>query len=165
MPHDARDIANFFLDYANEKNTSLTIMVLLKLIYFAHGWHLAKYEKPLIKNSFEAWKHGPVVRAVYECFDDLGDKPIKTRAKKFDPIKAEYFEATYNLNSEEQDLLRHVFEAYAHFHAFRLSDITHELDSPWQKIWNPEDSSSHPGMQISNDSIKAHFERNASVAH
>lgn len=165
MAHDAREIANFFLDYAEEKDSSLTVMSLLKLIYFAHGWHLAQYEKPLVKNKFEAWKHGPVVRVVYECFSDSGKSPIKKRAKKFDPVKAEYFYAEYNLNVEERALLQHVFEAYSYFHAFELSDMTHAADSPWYKIWNTEDSSSCPGMQISDNSIKEHFQRHAPVAH
>jgi uncharacterized phage-associated protein len=165
MPHDARDIANFLLDYAEDKGTSLTIMALLKLIYFAHGWHLARYEQPLVKNAFEAWQYGPVVRAVYESFSESGKKPITIRACKFDPVKAKYSRATYNLTAEERALLQNVFEAYAYFHAFKLSDMTHEENSPWHMIWNNVDSSSRPGMQISNSSIKEHFQRHASVAH
>jgi uncharacterized phage-associated protein len=165
MPHDARDIANYFLDYAEKQGAPLTVMALLKLIYFAHGWQLAQSETPLVKNAFEAWQYGPVVRAVYECFSDNGTKPITTRANKFDPIKAEYFQAVYSLSADEEALLQHVFHAYAHFHAFKLSDITHEEDSPWHKIWHAENSATHPGMQISNSSIKEHFQRHAPVVH
>lgn len=63
-PYDARDIANFFLDAAERNQTTLSITSLLKIIYFAHGWHLAEFGLPLIGQPFEAWQHGPVVRVV-----------------------------------------------------------------------------------------------------
>ena len=65
-PHDARAVANFLLDAADTHNITLSITSLLKIIYFAQGWHLAKYNRPLIGQSFEAWEFGPVIRVVYD---------------------------------------------------------------------------------------------------
>jgi len=42
MAYDARGIANYLLDYADSKRQSVTTMSLLKILYFAHAWHLAK---------------------------------------------------------------------------------------------------------------------------
>lgn len=159
LPHDARSIANFFLDYADTKGMPLTIMALLKLIYFAHGWHLANLGRPLVKNRFEAWPHGPVVRAVYESFQGSGKKPIRDRATRFDPRSGQAQLATYSLTRDEMTFLSQIFDAYAPLHAYRLSDMTHEAGSPWEQLQNAENTSTSPGMLISNDSIRAHFLR------
>lgn len=137
----------------------ITIMSLLKLIYFAHGWHLARYKEPLVKNRFEAWQHGPVLRVVYECFQGAGDKPIENRASGFDPVTARNFPIEYKLGTEEQLFLKQIFDAYTQFHAFRLSEMTHEPDSPWDQLWNVADGSTNPGMRITDESIRDHFMR------
>lgn len=159
MPHDAREIANFFLDQAESRGVAITIMSLLKLIYFAHGWHLARYRQPLVKNRFEAWQHGPVVRSVYECFQRAGERPIQDRATLFDPLTATNVPAEYDLGEEERTFLSQIFDAYAHLHAFRLSGLTHEPGSPWDELWNVADGSTNPGMRISDESIRDHFTR------
>jgi uncharacterized phage-associated protein len=159
MPYDAREIANYFLDQADEKGMELTIMSLLKLVYFAHGWNLAKFGQPLVENTFEAWEHGPVVRVLYECFHKAGSNPIKTRATKFDPITATRTLSNYALQPAETQFLRQIFSAYAHLHAFQLSHLSHERGSPWDDLWNQFDGSTNPGMKISNEKIRAHFLR------
>ncbi len=159
MSHDAREIANFFLDHADSRGVPMTIMSLLKLIYFAHGWHLARCGQPLVKSRFEAWQHGPVVRSVYECFQGAGDRPIQDRATRFDPLTATSLPADYELDAEERAFLRQIFDAYAHLHAFRLSDLTHEPGSPWDQLWNEAGGSTSPGMRITDESIRDHFMR------
>lgn len=159
MAHDARAIANFFLDHADSMGHPLTIMSLLKLIYFAHGWHLARFGRPLVKNHFEAWQYGPVIRSVYESFHGAGDDPITTRAYKFDPLTGTSSLADCELDRSERVFLSQIFGAYAHFPAFNLSDITHEPGSPWDEIWVRSGREVNPGMRISNESIKSHFMR------
>jgi len=159
MSYDAREIANFYLDHADSRGMQMTIMSLLKVIYFAHGWHLARYGKPLVKNRFEAWQHGPVVRAVYESFKEVGKSPIRERATRFDPLTATHSAVNYEFTPEEGSFLREIFDAYGHLHAFRLSDLTHEPGSPWDHLWNETSGLTHPGMRISDESIRNHFMR------
>jgi uncharacterized phage-associated protein len=40
-------------------------------------------KRPLIKNEFEAWENGPVVKVVRDAFKSFGGKKITSRAKKF----------------------------------------------------------------------------------
>lgn len=157
MPQDARAIANFILDYADEQGIDLTIMSLLKIIYFAHGWHLAEKNEPLVKNQFEAWQHGPVVRALYEQFSKSGDKPIKVRGMIFDPVRGTSSIAQCRLTSEEAQFLRNIFDTFAGFHAFELSHLSHVPGSPWDRIWNASLTRVNPGMKIPNELIRAHF--------
>ena len=57
MPYDAKSIANFFIDRAKESGETLTQMKLHKLIYYAHGWHLALTGEPLIDEPVQAWNY------------------------------------------------------------------------------------------------------------
>lgn len=57
----AKAVANHFLELAWSDGTTLNPMQIQKLVYIAHGWHLAITEKPLIHESVEAWTYGPVI--------------------------------------------------------------------------------------------------------
>src|SRR5438067_13784825 len=83
-PYDARAVANFLLDLADNRKIPLTQLSLYKLIYFSHGWYLSKTANPLIKQDFEAWEHGPVVKVVRDQFRNFGKKLIRVRASKLD---------------------------------------------------------------------------------
>jgi uncharacterized phage-associated protein len=160
MSYDARAIANFLLDYAQSEGQRVTIMQLLKILYFAHAWYLAKTGKPLIGQPFEAWKYGPVSRVVYEQFKDSGSRPIQSRANVLDISTAKYVPATYeNLGDETSEFLRQVFRYYSRYHPYKLSDLTHEKGSPWETVCAEATRRAVPGMIISNDSIRAWFER------
>ncbi len=162
MTYDARQVANFFLDLADERGTPLTIMSLLKLLYYAHGWYLAEHNQPLINNRFEAWENGPVVRVVYRQFRDNGAMPIQNRAFFFDPVNRQKETAQHDFSNEVTSFLAAIFEEYAQHHAFTLSDMTHESGGPWDKAWNDKSGTVNPGMVISNEDIKQYFRRRAS---
>ena len=66
--------ANWFI----QSLPSLTPLKLQKLIYYAHGWHLAIRNAPLIDEVIEAWEYGPVVPNVYHEFKKFGNRPIPT---------------------------------------------------------------------------------------
>lgn len=157
MPYDAREVANFVLDYADQKRLPLTIMALLKLIYFAHGWYLAKHGTPLVRNRFEAWRGGPVVRIVYEGLKGSGKQPIQKRLTRFDPVSGITYLASPHLREDDAHFVKNIVDVYGPLHAYKLSDITHEPGSPWDLIWNDACGSSHPGMVITNDRIRQHF--------
>src|SRR4249919_3603623 len=119
--HDARAIANYFLDRAEARGIKLTLMTLLKVLYFAHAWYLARTDKPLIAQHFEAWQYGPVNRLVYDQFKGLGKKPIESLALSFDPLTVSFRPAEYNINAETSIFIDNIFDYYCDFDPFRLS--------------------------------------------
>ncbi|WP_292636368.1 Panacea domain-containing protein [Novosphingobium sp.] len=155
--HDARQVANFLLDCAEERGVKLTNMSVLKHIYFAHGWHLASYGQPLISNRIEAWEYGPVVRAVYDAFKTHGSGPISSRAEMTDWETGEVLIAQGNFTPEISNFLKSVLIYYSGFGAFELSDLTHVRGGPWDKVWNALDGKVRLNMAISNESIRKHF--------
>ena len=158
MAHDARSIANFFLDLADEARRDLTPMSLLKILYFGHAWHLAKYKSPLTGQNFEAWKFGPVNRVVYDQIKCFGKNKIDSRLTKFDAGLNCYPIATYSLSYEEDIFLRNIFKYYSEFHPYKLSDITHEASTPWDTVWNMAENGAVAGMVIPNKLILEWFE-------
>lgn len=155
--HDARSITNFFLDRADRVGASITIMTLLKVLYFAHAWYLAKYEKPLVAQPFEAWKHGPVNRVVYDQYKEVGERPITKRAVSFDPKALKYLPTLYDFDAETEKFLSDIFDYYSRFHPFKLSHLTHEKGGPWDQIWDQADKRAVPGMVIPNELIATWF--------
>ena len=165
MTYDARAVANFFLDRGAANGCPVTIMSLLKILYFAHAWHLAKTDQPLVGQPFEAWKHGPVSRVVYEQFKGLGSKPILDRAKVINVETATFEPASYgNIDPTTAKFLEHIFDYYSQYHPYKLSDLTHEEGSPWDSVWTEATRKAVPGMVISNDSIRAWFRASRSGA-
>lgn len=157
--YDARAVANFLLDHAENEGAQITLMSLNKLIYYAHGWHLISSNRPLITQPFEAWQHGPVLRVLWEIFKGAGAKPIGTRATCRDLFTNSLHVVRANFPDVTETFLRNIFDAYGHLHAFQLSDMTHKTGSPWDRIWNAEGATIRLGMQIQDDEIREWFKK------
>ncbi len=128
--HDSRAIANEILDIARSDGISLTPMQLLKLVFFAHGWHYGLRGGPLTKHDFYAWQYGPVVREVYWAFSGFGRAPITEYAT--DEYGLPY---RADLDVYQRRLLRSVVRAYGRKNAFTLSNMTHEPGTPWSQTY------------------------------
>ncbi len=126
--HDSRAIANEILRISAESGLSLTIMQLIKLVFFAHGWNLAVYDEPLAKDSPQAWQYGPVFPLIYKSYTGTGSsvitEPIKDR--KTSIVIAEPF------SQQENEVMVSVVKGYGHLHAYQLSNLTHSSGSPWE---------------------------------
>ena len=141
--HDSRQIANWFIDAANEQGNVLTPMQLLKLVYIAHGWMLGLYGRPLIGDKIEAWKYGPVIPRLYHAIKHCKDRPVTNH------ITAEELEFA----EIETDLLKQVYEAYGTESGIELSRLTHMKGTPWELVYEPQ----YTHIPISNDIIEQHY--------
>lgn len=69
---DALDIARCLTGVGHDPQSpddsvKLCPLRLQKLLYYCQGWSLSLLEKPLFKQDIQAWKHGPVVKDVYDA--------------------------------------------------------------------------------------------------
>ena len=127
--HDSRAIANIFVDYAREKGDRLTIMSLVKYIYFAHGWTLGYTGEPLISHDVQAWRFGPVVSEAYYAFRPHG---YIIRKKAVDPdTKKDY--CAEGLPERKKNIIDGVYEEYSKMTPWDMSAATHHNSSPWYK--------------------------------
>lgn len=157
-PYDGRAVANFLLDLASERKLKLTQIVILKLLYFSHGWYLSDFGEPLILQDFEAWKHGPVLKVVRDQFKNFGDRPITSRASILDIFSGELKYAEPNLSTQDSKFIAQIFDSYYFYDAWQLSAMTHECGSPWDALWNSSVPVGRLALRIRNEDIKSHFD-------
>jgi uncharacterized phage-associated protein len=141
MVYDGRAVANHFLELARQGNEQLTHMKLQKLLYFAHGWHLAFFGEPLVAEGFQAWQYGPVSQNVYDWFRKFGAKSIDEPAARVvtspgDPFGFALMPIPPIPGSDQQTLqhIEKVYRAYKRCTAGQMSAATHEPDTPWSQV-------------------------------
>ena len=142
--HDARHVANEFIRLGREMDNPFTHLQIQKLVYFAHGWMLALYDRPLIKQGFEAWRYGPACRALYSALAMYG----KQRIRDVVLVNGEVFGDDFS--QEELDLIRQVSKVYGQFSGIQLSRLTHEAGTPWSLAKARDD------VNIPDEDIRAH---------
>ena len=112
------DVANFFLNKANETGSFISNLKLQKLVYYAQAWHLAINDRPVFEEDFQAWVHGPVVPALYRLY----------KRYSFHPIAEE--PDTPFFYPETLEVLEEVAEEYMPEDAITLEMMTH-IEDPW----------------------------------
>lgn len=138
-------VANEFIKLAQQEgDLSLTNMKLQKLVYIAHGFSLAAYDKPLLdREDVYAWQFGPVIKELYEQLRIYGRNSVTAPLPAPDQI-----------SPDDAALIKAVWEGYGHHSAFALSNITHKTNTPWTLTWNET-----PFSIISDHLIQAHYKR------
>ncbi|MBL0849415.1 MAG: DUF4065 domain-containing protein [Candidatus Liberibacter ctenarytainae] len=153
-PHDVRAVANYILKKTRINNKGidcLSIMKLLKLVYFSHGWSLAFYENdvPLVEQLPEAWKYGPVYPDVYDNLSKFGRSSIDTLILNTE----DHLPYSAKFSSYQEKIMGFVLHKYDRFSAYDLSDMTHCQGSPWKKTITSKGSYA----QISNDIMQKYY--------
>ncbi|WP_298938434.1 type II toxin-antitoxin system antitoxin SocA domain-containing protein [uncultured Ruegeria sp.] len=120
---NAKSVARWFVNRADRSaGEAITQLKVQKLVYYTEAWHLAYFDRPLLAEDFQAWAHGPVVRALY----------LKYRNFSWDGLPVEKgampSEAT-------QELLEAIYESYGQYSAKKLEEMTHS-ERPWLEARN-----------------------------
>lgn len=118
----AHDVAKYFIIQMDDNAGDLiSNLKLQKLVYYAQGFHLALFDRPLFDEEIEAWMHGPVVPDLYQTYKEYGPKSIPAPVD-FD-IKS--------IDSETREFLDEVFQVFGQFSAWKLRNMTHR-EPPWK---------------------------------
>ena len=160
-PYSTKAIANYFLENRKKfaKKEPITQLKLHKLLYFAHGWHLALTGKPLIDETLQAWDYGPVAQSIYHEFKHFRNNEITEQALDLQPIEGATFRAFAPTvladDQDTRDLLDRVIAVYGKYTASQLSAMTHEDNSPWSIARD-----NNPGVRfvgIPNEDLRKYF--------
>lgn len=143
--HRSTQVANRLLELASEDNNTLTPMQVIKLVYLCHGWMLGVKHRPLIRESVEAWRYGPVIPELYHAVKSYRDMPI-TVALAVGGNPADF-------DDDENFIIETVYKIYGRFSGPYLSTLTHQPDTPWHHIWHGDGD-----LRIPNDLIEAYYE-------
>lgn len=117
----ARDVAEYLLQLSDTETNDITNLKLQKLVYYAQGFHLAMYDKPLFADPIEAWQYGPVVSELYHAYKQNGSQII---------TPTDSYEFSGKFTKEQEELLSEVNEVYGQFSGMKLMNMTHE-ERPW----------------------------------
>ena len=163
MPFSSAAVANEFLRLAFRDRSGVTPLKMQKLVYFAHGWHLAITGRPLLRENIQAWQWGPVIPSLYQQFKECGSAEITFPASAF--IQGGQLPA--NLDSEgtpkevatARQIIERVWEQYGKYTAAELTTLTHGESAPWAQV---PDKEKH-GTVIPDELIREYFVRQATA--
>jgi uncharacterized phage-associated protein len=149
MAYDYLSASNEILKAARENSKSLTPLQLIKLLYMAHGFSLAIYDRPLITEPIQAWKHGPVVKSLYRKVKEHGKNKIVgplSRNPVFDASEQE-------VDPQDSQLINALVRTWGGLSGIALSNWTHLPGSPWYQTYLPNVAD----IVIPNDLIAQYF--------
>ena len=116
------DVANFFLKIVDrDSGSTITPLKLQKILYYAQGYYLARFDKPLFDDDFQAWAHGPANPAIYDKYKDY----------RFESID-EPEEELYDFDEDTSLFLAHIWDAFGIYDGKYLEELTHS-EFPWIK--------------------------------
>lgn len=159
MGYSAKAVANYLL--SKHRKSGITPLKIQKLVYLAHGWHLALSEdnKPLISDEFaEAWRYGPVFPSLYHEFKHLGSLPIIEFAKDTNRNNRKVTFTVPKIDKSDhqtRQLLDQIWAVYGGETGIQLSERCHSPGSPWDKT--RKQSGGRRNADISDDLIMQHY--------
>lgn len=146
--YTADDVAKWFIsrNKMEEPNGAekLTLLKLLKLLYYAEGCSLALNDRSLFKEPIVAWEYGPVVEEIYK----------KYSADSYNlPLSEEDNNISDKFDKEDLECLEQVFQVFGVYSAWALTNKTHK-ETPWLEA---TDNGSKLKGEISRDTMKKYF--------
>jgi len=151
-PYTPLAFANEFI--AKSGPSGSVHMKLQKLVYLCYGWWLVEHAEPIINEAPEVWRHGPVFSSLYDVFKGHGHRPITTMQRHFFSHAPD---RVYDADHETHDLISWVWDRYGGYSQFALSDMTHQVGTPWYETAKERNFKVPKHLEISNDVIRTHF--------
>lgn len=118
-------VSNTFVDIAEQEGNSISPIKMQKLIFFAHGFMLGVFERPLVTDDFYAWSNGPVIPELYRKIKEQYSPEV---------LNFENY-STLPKKSQEYDIVSVVWKTFGSKSTSKLIDYTHRKDMPWYFVW------------------------------
>ncbi|MDD7886379.1 Panacea domain-containing protein [Flavivirga sp. 57AJ16] len=142
MPYNPTTIANYFIK--EHTSDDMTPMKVIKLTYLSYCWYLALTKKErLLNEKAVAWDFGPVFPSLYNSIKDYGKSTIKKEIPSH--VKE-------NISPEDKKFLEKIWSMYGKYDGVYLSALTHQMETPWQKVYRQGSNS-----EINDDDILQHY--------
>ncbi len=140
----AQKVADCIIHFSHEHGDPITNLKLQKLVYYAQGWYLGLFDKPLFAERLEAWVHGPVQPTLYH----------KYKTYSWNPISEDPGEVL--LSSSISAHLEEIMAAYGGMSAYDLERLSHQ-ESPWLKARGDIPKDEFCEAVISTDEMRQFF--------
>lgn len=123
----ATDIAEAVLCIAKRRGIRIDSLKLQKLLYFAQALSLVRNNKRIFRNLILAWKHGPVVRSVYNQYKHSGKKHLHCSHEAI----------VDSLTKKDVQVIEDTLETFKNYTGGQLTDITHK-HRPWKDVFEED---------------------------
>ncbi len=155
MQYPAIVVANEIIKLANAENIDITPMKLQKILYLANGIQYKRKGEKLIREKFEAWNYGPVIRTVYSTYKDCKGNNINEPIDDLIYTDGLNFIKSSSIQMEDADfnIIKEAWDNAKNLDAFTLSAWSHNKNSPWDKAFNNNPKS----VYIADEDIKSYF--------
>ena len=100
---------------------------------------------------------GPHPSSIRNSAGARGDEKGHCSRFPFDARVCGFVDASSSFAPDTCTFLNNIFDYYAEFNAFHLSELTHEKGSPWDVIWQAAETGAVPGMIIPDSLILEWF--------
>ncbi len=145
MTVSSRDVANFYIELFKDSEDPMTKTRLQKFMYFAQAESMARLNRMLFDDDFEAWHYGPVIPRISVQFKNVKDsEPIKTTVGSYD---------IHVFTPEQLEVLMDVAKFCGKYSTAELSRLTHVPGGPWESVHSDDGKPA----KISKKSIKSFY--------
>ena len=134
--------------YIIYKVDDISILALMKLLYFSQGVYAAFTQRYLFVDECEAWVLGPVYRDTYNRYKDVLTNMIENHV---------ICENDIALDSYEKEVINAVLETFGRCSPSDLVKITHR-EAPWLNARKGLSAAELSNRIIPKESIKNYFE-------
>ena len=155
--YEARKVCNLILLEFDAVTYNITNAKLNKVLYYVQGFYLVRFKAPLIRNHFESWDYGPVIRSVYDAFKVFGQMPITQLATYRDytdntekPVPCD------DLSETDRRFVLSVADTYLRHSVGSLIRETHVPNGPWDRA-RRADRGVRRSRRIPNEEIASYF--------
>lgn len=153
---DALGVCNLLLDEL-EHARPVTVLILHKLVYFAHGLHLVRTGHPLVSGYFFAWQFGPALPTIEAGFEAAGTAPIAFRAVTSDLDGKWSKRIEPPQQAETTTCIREAALTYGRLSVENLVDLTRAPNTPWDFVVNKARTTIGSTLRISDALILERF--------
>ena len=156
--YEARKICNFLLANFDAVEFDLTNLRINKLLFFIQAGALRQMPEGLIRNHFEAWQFGPVIKPVFDAFKMHKESPITGPAEFLDYSLGQQIPVPFDdIREEHRKIIIREFKAYSHFTTGQLVSLSHEANGPWDTVYRAHLADPTLSPRIPNQLIREHF--------
>lgn len=169
-PYNSMYVANYVIEYCNEKEYDINNLKLQKILYYLQARNLVERNIPLFDEPIQKWKFGPVVPSVYHDYKTSGASKIKKsdigkilRLPKegetpnmFETYILEEYSEQFIDSEDDKVLIEDTVDKLKKYTPFSLVDLTHD-----QELWLNDRDRIEMGIQnieYANNEIQEFFE-------
>ena len=154
LGHSSLLVSDYILTQAAKSDIRLTPFQIIKLVFIAHGRHLAVTNKPLLIDRIEAWKHGPVIPVLYHELKIYEDSPVSTLRYCNTPVNSNIRDKFFNsiLSKDALNVINEVVKEYGDWTVSELYQLCHEDESPWATCYT-----GRYGVEIPDSVIQTYY--------